>query len=304
MNDFSDAPKRRFRRFPRQARGLMDDLFRQEQQPVQPARPEIVPDRFSIRLNSLVKGATFGAVFDVEFYGEGDGAQLRDRLRLKLQQVAEEMAAALNVTHSTNLQNLINEKLNNQWEFEGITVVRASVGLRVTDDALAVGQKWEKLSGQQSLDRLRRAVELEELTYLRDEIYSKPEVARGRWLRDHPNEIDELLDDRFDRIAEKFRQSKASAGGAADAPDAPDAPEARDAPEAPDTPDAPDAPDAADAADAPEAPDAAAAAQALMGQLFFEFLAGLSDAERAPLSGQLGRVFTSYGRDDLRERLG
>jgi hypothetical protein len=263
MNDFNDSPKPRFfdRFFPRQAGGLMDDLGQQEQEPVQPAGPEIVHDRFTIRLNSLVKGATFRAEFDVEFYGEGDGAQLRDRLRLRLQLFAEEMAAALNVTHASNLQNLINGKLNNQQKLEGITIVRASVAVRVAEDALAVGREWEELSRRQGLDQLRRRVELEELAFLRDEIYSKPEVARGLWLRNHPDATDELLDDRFDRIAEKFRQSKASAEGAADA------------------------------------------AQALIGRLVSEFLTGLSDAERAFLFGQLGRLFTSYGRDDLREQL-
>lgn len=129
-----------------------------------------------------------------------------------------------------------------------------SAELTVSPEAQRAAQEWDELQRQLAMDRLRQEVELSELAYLREHILSQPSVARAYWLKHHPNAFGDLLDDRFERIAEKLGRSN-------------------------------------------EDPNVAIA------RVISDFLSDLGADQRQYLLAQLAKVFTSFERTDLAERL-
>ncbi len=51
---------------------------------------------------------------------------------------------------------------------------------------------------------MNEKLEIERLRHLREDIFRRPDVARTYWADRHPDAIESLLDDRFERVAEKL----------------------------------------------------------------------------------------------------
>jgi hypothetical protein len=149
----------------------------------------------------------FHVRFTYEWSSDDDPDRIRSQIRQRLQRWAGQKAAALNVTYAQNLENDLNAALSRTSALDSLRIRRGSVTVWVSDEALGIGAEWDTLSHRRAVDRLRRQIELEELHFLRDEIYSHPDVARGLWLKRHPDAVNDLLDDRFERLAARFRNT-------------------------------------------------------------------------------------------------
>ncbi|HET8684339.1 MAG TPA: hypothetical protein VFM54_21060 [Micromonosporaceae bacterium] len=55
-----------------------------------------------------------------------------------------------------------------------------------------------------AVELLKQQAELERIRHLRENIYSRPDVARSYWLYHHPDQLNAMLDIDFEGIAEKF----------------------------------------------------------------------------------------------------
>lgn len=171
-----------------------------------PAPSPIMQETFTVTLPSIIDGASFRASFTVSWHRhahhpDGGGAIVRYRLGA--------WAAQRSARKSPSQYEALESELTFQMRSfertqEGIWIVGGSVILGVTAEAEKAGAEWDALQRQLALDRVRRQVDLAELEYLREEVFCRPKVARSLWLKRHPDSFTDVLDDRFERVAEKL----------------------------------------------------------------------------------------------------
>lgn len=214
-------------------------------------------DSFVADLRSVLPGVDFQARFAVT--GRGPvGASPADvyAMRQLLFRAASDVTVHESAARAANAQNAVSATLAPERQLPGRDLVlSASVFLNVTSEAAALAREWDRLQSDLSLGQLRQQAEWNTLEYLRTKVLSRPDVARAYWLKNHPQgSLSDLLDDRFERIAERYAETGAG-------------------------------------------PDLSIA------RLLVEFTNDLDAGQRGYLIAQLGRVFSSFGRDDLAERM-
>lgn len=202
----------------------------------------VQPVTFSAELRSCHPHVSFDATFEFSWQGNDQAAFWTTRQ--KLTEWADQVSVGYCVTQAGNAENEINTRIAGD----------VRVQLAVSPQARAAAEAFLEVDRQTALDGVKQRAELERIRYLRESIYSHPDVARSYWLYHHPDRPEELLTIRFEEIAEKFG-------------------------------------------------DVAESRFLVIAKLVDNFLERLGDGERRYLLGQLGRVFSSYDRPDLAERL-
>ncbi|WFE30978.1 hypothetical protein [Micromonospora sp. WMMD975] len=107
---------------------------------------------------------------------------------------ADKVTAKYCVTQAGNAENEINS----------LNPYGARVQLAVSSQARTAAEGILRIARETALERLKQRAELERIHHLRENIYSRPDVARSYWLYHHPDRPDELLKIKFEEIAEKF----------------------------------------------------------------------------------------------------
>ncbi|WP_410812815.1 hypothetical protein [Micromonospora sp. 067-2] len=158
------------------------------------ARPEdpVQPVTFSVELGSCHPHVAFDAIF--QFSWQGDDQATLWAARLKITEWAGQITAKYSVTQAGNAELEINTRNAN-----GVRVQ-----LAVSPQARVAAEAILEIDRQTALERLKQQAELERIRYLRESVYSRPDVARSFWLYHHPDRPEELLTIRFEEIAEKF----------------------------------------------------------------------------------------------------
>ncbi|PTA47475.1 hypothetical protein [Micromonospora sp. RP3T] len=114
--------------------------------------------------------------------------------RQRITEWADQVTAKYCVTQAGNAENEINTR----------NPYGARIQLTVSPQARIAAEAILKIARETALERLKQRAELERIHHLRENIYSRPDVARSYWLYHHPDRPDELLTIRFEEIAEKF----------------------------------------------------------------------------------------------------
>ncbi len=207
-------------------------------------RPEnhAEPITFPAELRSRHPQVAFNAIF--RFWWQGDDDAAFWTARQKITERADQVTARYCVTQAGNAENEINTRIANGFR----------VQLAVSPQARVAAEAILEIERQAAIERLKQRAELERIQYLRESIYSHPDVARSYWLYHHPDQLDAMLNIDFEGIAEKFGDAEESRFLA-------------------------------------------------IAKLIGDFLGRLEDGDRRYLVTQLGRVFSSYDRLDLAERL-
>ncbi|MFF3854446.1 hypothetical protein [Micromonospora sp. NPDC002575] len=107
---------------------------------------------------------------------------------------ADKLASQYCVTRAGNAETEINSRIA-----EGV-----HVQLAVSPQARAAAEAIREIARQSALERLKQRAELEQIRYLRESIYSRPDVARSYWLHHHSDQLNEMLKIDFEGIAQKF----------------------------------------------------------------------------------------------------
>lgn len=230
---------------------------------------QMYTDTFGTRLPSVLPGADFHGRFTVSWYGRPpDYDADLGIIRRSIPEWAAKHTAKASAARMDAAQREIGAAFAQIRAIGGthIRLAGATVILTATPQAQQMAQEWENTERQRAAGRLRRQLELDEIAYLRDEIFSHPETARCFWLKHHPGALNDLLDDRFERIAATLDGSGSGSGFGS-------------------------------------GPDGGGDAQRDVARVVLEFLDGLTAADRGYLIDQVARVFCSFDRDDLADRL-
>jgi hypothetical protein len=150
------------------------------------------PVTFTAELRSRHPHVAFGATF--ELWRQGSDQAAVWTLRQKVIERADQVTTQYCVTQAGNAQNAINALMAN--------VVR--VHLTVSRPALAAAEAILEIDRQAIIERLKQRAELERIRYLRENVYSRPDVARSYWLFHHPDQLNAMHDINFEEIAAKF----------------------------------------------------------------------------------------------------
>ncbi|AVT33652.1 hypothetical protein C6361_34125 [Plantactinospora sp. BC1] len=182
-----------------------------------PARPAVtaaaaippvtwIDDAFPATLPSRVEGGWFSAFFTARWFGDPARGDLRDWLRGAIVRRAERVTRDLSVIHLDTAQLRVNAGLREITIPADVPVRRLTVTatLTATEEARRTAAEWEELRTKLALRQMNDKLEIERLRHLREDIFRRPEVARTYWLDRHPDAMESLLDDRFERIAEKL----------------------------------------------------------------------------------------------------
>ncbi|MEU4792486.1 hypothetical protein AB0F95_22530 [Micromonospora tulbaghiae] len=158
------------------------------------ARPEehFQPVTFTAELRSRHPHIAFDATLQLWRQDNDDAATWTTRQRVT--EWAEQVAAKYCVTQAGNAENEINTR----------NPYGARVRLTVSPQARTAAEAVLKIAREAALERLKQGAELERIHHLRENVYSRPDVARSYWLYHHPDRPDELLTINFEGIAEKF----------------------------------------------------------------------------------------------------
>lgn len=162
---------------------------------------------FTSALPSAIAGGYFQATFTARWLADPGAAALhREWLRQAILHTAEGVTHGLTVAHLDAAQAQVSGHLRglrvpSEANARDLTV---TVALTATAEAQQTAAEWERLQSQLALRRLNDQLELERLRHLREDIFSRPEVARTYWLDKHPERLDGVLDEKFERIAEKL----------------------------------------------------------------------------------------------------
>lgn len=187
----------------------MASLFERMFPPVATPSPQLaeLADDFVLDLPSLVEGDYFRADCTVEWLGPAAREDVdREKLRHAVLRYARPEAARHTAAHLDTAQIAVNARLSRavpppDSEARYMTAtVRLSAEAKVKEAAT----EWEKMRSHLAIRRLNDQLELERLRHLRDDIFTKPDVARTYWLDKHPEALDAVLEERFDRVAEKL----------------------------------------------------------------------------------------------------
>ncbi|MEV4199705.1 hypothetical protein [Micromonospora globbae] len=166
-------------------RGRVLGLFRRSEEPAQPVT-------FSAELRSCHPHIAFDATF--EFCWQGNDQAAFWTTRQKVTEWADQVSVRYCVTQAGNAENEINTRIAGD----------VRVQLAVSPQARVAAEAFLEVDRQAALEGLKQQAELERIRYLRENIYSRPDVARSYWLYHHPDRPEELLTIRFEEIAEKF----------------------------------------------------------------------------------------------------
>lgn len=147
---------------------------------------------FSAELRSCHPHIAFDAT--LQFWWQGNDQAAMWTTRQNITEWADEVTARYCVTQAGNAENEINTRYSKD----------AQVRLAVGPQARAAAEAILEVERQTALERLRQRAELERIRYLRESIYSRPDIARSYWLYHHPDQIKEVLETDFEKIAEKF----------------------------------------------------------------------------------------------------
>jgi hypothetical protein len=187
----------------------LDRLF--PDRPATPAASPIPPatwidDAFPATLPSRVDGGWFSASFGARWLGDPARADLRDWLRGVIVRRAERVTRDLSVIYLDTAQLGVNAGFREITIPAGVPVRHLTVTaiLTATEEARRAAAEWEELQTKLTLRQMNNQLEIERLRHLREDIFRRPEVARTYWLDRHPDAMDSLLDDRFERVAEKL----------------------------------------------------------------------------------------------------
>ena len=158
------------------------------------ARPDDTaqPITFPAELRSCHPHIAFDATFQGWWQGNDQAAFWT--ARQKITEWAGQVTARYCVTQAGNAENEINTRITNDFR----------VQLTVGPQARAAAEAILEIDRQTALERLRQRAELERIRYLRESVYSRPDVARSFWLYHHPDQLNAMLDIDFERIAGKF----------------------------------------------------------------------------------------------------
>jgi hypothetical protein len=165
-----------------------------------------IDDPFSATLPSRVDGGWFSAFFAARWFGDPARTDLRDWLRVNIVRRAERFTRELSVIHLETAQLRLNAGLREITIPAEVPVwgLAVTATLTATDEARRAAAEWEELQTKLTLRQMNDKVEVERLRHLREDIFRRPEVARTYWLDRHPDAMESLLDDRFERVAEKL----------------------------------------------------------------------------------------------------
>ncbi|MDR7277031.1 hypothetical protein [Catenuloplanes atrovinosus] len=175
-------------------------LARPELVEVEPARSE----HFTAALNSKMAGAYFDTHFEIDWYGPPD---LRWRLRNTFYVEANRHAAGYLVTDAGRLEIELNVLAGERWRHQlpsGVRLARSRMTVYASDAARQAAEEVNALRRRAVVEQQERAVEQERLSYLRQAILSRPEVARSYWFQHHPDALKDLAGDHFEEIAAKL----------------------------------------------------------------------------------------------------
>ncbi|MGI5214117.1 hypothetical protein [Plantactinospora sp. CA-290183] len=147
------------------------------------ARPEdpAQPITFRAELRSCHPNVAFAATF--HFWWQDNDQAAFWRARHNITERADQVTVRYSVTQAGNAENEINTRIAN-----GVRVQ-----LAVSPQARAAAEAILEINRQTALERLKQQAELERIRYLRESIYSHPDVARSYWLYHHPDRPEELL---------------------------------------------------------------------------------------------------------------
>jgi hypothetical protein len=184
--------------------GLLERLF----PPPAPAPvPGVVDDQFTIALPSRIVGGYFQAEFSARWVTDSSSpATNREWLRSILTGEARVCTERASVAVVEVTEAAANARLRAiAWPARGnVHNMAVTVRLTASAEARQIATEWEKLQAQLTLSRVKAELEVERLRHLRENIFTKPDVARTYWLDRHPEGLDGVLDNRFERIAEKL----------------------------------------------------------------------------------------------------
>ncbi|GAA2528393.1 hypothetical protein [Pilimelia columellifera] len=180
---------------------LADTLFGPLVEPAVPPAPSPVwHDDYVAQLPSVVPDVAFDVVLTTTVEGRADRQTVRERLR-------QELAARsrlLPVTEAASLAGMVDTAGRAPRQIPGLDAVVVSLRATVLTNAEALARTAEHQRRAGELVRLeaeRRARHAERV-YLRDEIFSKPDLARMYWHTEHPNDLETLAGGRFEAIAQ------------------------------------------------------------------------------------------------------
>ncbi|MDT0529160.1 hypothetical protein RM555_09165 [Micromonospora sp. DSM 115977] len=172
-------------------RSRLSGLWRRHQEPAQPVT-------FSAELRSCHPHVAFDATFQLRWHGDDQAALWTTRQ--KLTEWADQESARYCVTQAGNAENDINARI----------AYGARVHLAVSRQARAAAEAILDIGRQTTLEHLKQQTELERIRYLRESVYSRPDVARSYWLYHHPDQLNTMLNIDFEGIARKFGDAEES----------------------------------------------------------------------------------------------
>ncbi|MEV6601566.1 hypothetical protein AB0M36_32635 [Actinoplanes sp. NPDC051346] len=169
--------------------------------------PPVRQSQFSAELASRDPGLAFTASFELFWQGEERAvwATLRD-----LHHWAADISRRYCVAQTGYLQAELNALVGQRWARQIDTVTRivdAKVRVAASHDVLTAYTEMQSIKRRAAIERLRWETDLEELAFLREKVFSRPDVARSYWLNRHLDKPDEFGRVPFDEIAEAFGAS-------------------------------------------------------------------------------------------------
>ncbi|BEL12803.1 hypothetical protein Q0Z83_109940 [Actinoplanes sichuanensis] len=185
----------------------MASLFERVFPPMSPQSPQLVEivDDFVLDLPSLIEGDYFRADCTVQWLGPAARKELdREKLRHTVLRYARPESARHSAAHLDTAQIAVNARLSRAVPPSDSEARHLTATVRLSADAAVqeAAADWERLRRDLEVRRLNDHLELDRLRHLRDDIFTKPDVARTYWLDKHPEALDAVLEERFDRVAE------------------------------------------------------------------------------------------------------
>ncbi|MEV7628685.1 hypothetical protein [Actinoplanes sp. NPDC089786] len=169
---------------------------------------------FVSRLPSVIEGSHFDATFQVWFLTGGCRSEAEFH---ELRSYLIGQARVVTTRRTANDLDLVGPEVNNylgriDWTSSGRGALAVTVQLTASPEVRRIATEWEELRSRLAVERMRHALEDEELRHLRQDIFSQPAVARTYWLKHHPGALTDVAKD------EPFESIAAKLGAASDRP--------------------------------------------------------------------------------------
>lgn len=120
---------------------------------------------------------------------------------------AGDISSRYRVVQAAQLDAELNTRLERHWSGQiepGTRLLGGEVQLTVDAEVLTTYAEMQAIKRRAAVERLRWETDLEELSFLRENVFSRPDVARSYWLNRHLDKPAEFAAVPFDRIAEAF----------------------------------------------------------------------------------------------------